>query len=137
MMDFDINNTPLILFDGACNLCNKSVQFVLLREKGQELFFASLQSTVGQEILTHFGLHPDYTDSVLFLEKGKLHQESLAALKVCKYLKMPWRLLVIFRIIPRFLRDIVYKYIARNRIKWYGSTERCWIMTPEWRSRFL
>lgn len=127
----------LILFDGHCNLCNKSVQFILERERNKELFFTSLQSEIGKSVLNSNNLPEDYTESVLFLNDQKLYKESTAALKISAYLRFPWNGLRIFSIFPRFLRDWIYRSIAKNRLRWFGRTESCWVMTPENKKRFL
>jgi predicted DCC family thiol-disulfide oxidoreductase YuxK len=128
---------PIILFDGQCNLCNKSVQFILKHERNQELQFVSLQSEQGTKILSDQGYPENYTESVLFLKNNKLYKESKAALKISAYLKFPWNALRVFYIVPTFLRNWVYRYIAKNRLHWFGKTDSCWVMTPEYKSRFL
>ena len=131
------NQASVVLFDGHCNLCNKSVQFILEREKDATVLFTSLQSETGKEILREFSYPEDYRDSVLFLENGKLYDESGAALRVAKYLKAPWSWLRIFWIVPDFLRNAIYRFIAKRRLRWFGSTDSCWIMKKEWKERFL
>jgi predicted DCC family thiol-disulfide oxidoreductase YuxK len=127
----------LILFDGHCNLCNQSVQFILKHEKKKDFLFASLQSEKGKSILRKHNLPDDYTESVLFLDGEKLYTKSTAALKICASLKFPWHLLRVFHVVPKFLRDWVYGWIAKNRLRWFGETESCWVMTPEYKARFL
>lgn len=127
----------IVLFDGHCNLCNKSVQFILQHERNNQLHFASLQSEFGQSILKKFGFPENYTDSVLFYQNDQLHQQSTAALKISTNLRFPWRLVQIAYIIPRFLRDAIYRYVAKNRLRWFGKSDSCWIMTKEWKERFL
>lgn len=131
------SNRKVVLFDGHCNLCNKSVQFILERERNSELSFASLQSAFGQTLLKSHGYPADFVDSVLFFDGEKMFEQSRAALKIAKHLKFPWSMVRIFWIVPNFLRDILYRYIARNRLRWFGSTDSCWVMTKEWKERFL
>jgi len=127
----------LILFDGHCNLCNQSVQFILKHESHPQLRFASLQSETGKSILKKHKLPENYTDSVLFLQGEKLYSKSAAALKICAHLKFPWSLVRVFYIVPNFLRDWIYGWIAKNRLRWFGTTESCWVMTPEYKARFM
>lgn len=107
----------IVIFDGHCNLCNKSVQFILQHERSADLYFASLQSEFGQTILKKHGFPENYTDSVLFFQNEQLFQQSTAALKISRYLRFPWRMVRMGYIIPRFLRDVIYRYIAKNRLR--------------------
>jgi predicted DCC family thiol-disulfide oxidoreductase YuxK len=127
----------IVLFDGYCNLCNKSVQFILERERQSDLYFASLQSDFGKDLLKAHGYPEDYVDSVLFFDGKKLFGHSRAALKIAKHLKFPWSIVRVFWLVPNFLRDIVYRNVAKNRLRWFGKTESCWVMTPEYKARFL
>lgn len=127
----------IVLFDGHCNLCNKSVQFILERERKSDLYFASLQSDFGQTLLKAHGYPDDFVGSVLFFDGEKMFEQSRAALKIAKHLKFPWSMVRIFWIVPNFLRDVIYRYIAKNRLRWFGQTESCWVMTPEYKARFL
>ena len=128
---------PIILFDGVCNLCHRSVQFVLPRDKKKVFRFASLQSSVGQSLLKKYGLADGQTDSFVLVEKDRAYTRSSAALRVVNKLKGLWPLLTVFWIIPRPLRDWVYDYVARHRYRWFGKEESCWLPTPEWKGRFL
>lgn len=130
-------NKSILLFDGHCNLCNKSVQFVLRNSRNDQLFFLSLQSEKGKELLQEFDLPGSYDESLIFFSKGKMLTESEAALRIAPFLKWPWSWLVVFRIIPKRLRDQLYKMVARRRYKWFGKTDSCWIMQQEWKHRFL
>lgn len=127
----------VVLFDGVCNLCSGSVQFVLENEKDNKLFFASLQSDFGQEILKKNKLSTATFDSIIFLEGEKIYSESDAALKIAKHLKFPYSLLSFLSIIPKFIRNAVYKWVARNRYRWFGKTEACWLPTPDFKKRFI
>lgn len=131
------HNRPIVLFDGNCNLCNKSVQFILEKERNAELHFTSLQSENGKALLRQFNYSEDYQESVLFYETGQLYNESRAALKIARYLKAPWSWLRVFWIVPGFMRNWAYRFVAKRRIKWFGSTESCWVMQKEWKGRFL
>lgn len=137
-----MNNLPkhkkLILFDGVCNLCNASVLYVIKRDKKNVFMFAPLQSDVGKQIIQHYNLDPSKTDSILLYEheKGILYR-STAAIKIASKLGFPTNILVIFFIIPTFIRNWIYDYIAKNRYKWYGKKEECMIPTPELKVKFL
>lgn len=128
---------PTLLFDGVCNLCSGSVQFILKRDKAGRFRFASLQSDAGRRLMTGHGLDPAALSSVVLIEDGRAYQESTAALRIARHLPGAWKLLRVFTIIPRPLRDAAYRLIARNRYRWFGKTEACWLPTPELRARFL
>jgi predicted DCC family thiol-disulfide oxidoreductase YuxK len=131
-----MNDTPVILFDGVCNLCSGSVQFILKQDKENKFQFASLQSAFGQKILTQFNLPPDNFNSFILFQDGKIFTRSTAALKMFSQLN-GWKWIKIFGIIPEFLRNAVYNVIAKNRYKWFGKKEECWMPTPELKARFL
>lgn len=128
---------PTLLFDGVCNLCSGSVQFILKRDTRGRFRFASLQSDAGRRLMTGHGLDPDALSSVVLIEDGRAYQESAAALRIARHLPGAWKLLRVFTVIPRPLRDAIYRLIARNRYRWFGKTETCWLPTPELRARFL
>ena len=128
---------PIILFDGVCNLCSTSVHRIIDNEKKPYYQFASLQSNLGQDLLTKFGKDPKLLDSIVLIENGKLYQKSRAIFRICKTLKMPYPLIYIFWPVPFFLRDWVYNWVARNRYKWYGKKNECWLPSPELKERFL
>ena len=128
---------PIILFDGVCNLCNRSVQMVLRHDRKARFRFASLQSPVGEKLRGELGIDREKVDSVILVEDGRWYQESDAALRIARGLGGPWKLLGAFRLIPRPLRDAAYRLIARNRYRWFGKRETCWLPTPELRGRFL
>ncbi|RLQ96230.1 thiol-disulfide oxidoreductase DCC family protein [Falsibacillus albus] len=125
----------VILFDGVCNFCNGSVQFILKRDAGY-FRFASLQSEAGQRLLNDHQMEPRL-DSFFLIENGRLFIKSTAALRVCRHLKGAWKLFYILLIIPKSLRDFVYDMIAKNRYKWFGKQESCRIPSPGEKERFL
>lgn len=128
--------SPVILFDGVCNLCNGSVLFIIKRDPQANFRFASLQSDFGQQQLLKFNRQATL-ESVLLIESGKLYDKSSAALKIASKLSGVWPLLSLFRIVPKSWRDGVYTWIARNRYRWFGKREACMIPTPELKSRFI
>ncbi len=127
----------IILFDGVCNLCNSSVQFVLKRDKAAFYKFASLQSDTGRGLLERFDLPTDDYNSFVLIEDGRVFTKSTAALRVARNLDGWWRFLFVFIAIPRPVRDAVYGFIATNRYRMFGKRESCMIPKPEWKSRFL
>ncbi|PWH82504.1 thiol-disulfide oxidoreductase [Algibacter marinivivus] len=139
-MNFGVpTNKKLILFDGVCNLCNSSVLYVIKRDKRNLFLFAPLQSEVGKQIIEKFNIDTNKVDSIILYnpEKDTINYKSKAALKVASQLGFPTNILSIFLIIPSFISNWVYDFIARNRYKWYGKKEACMIPTPELRSKFL
>jgi len=123
---------PVILFDGVCNLCNASIQRVIKHDPAGIFRFASLQGQLGQQVLEKFQLPADAFNSFLLLEDGQLFSKSTAALKVMKQMTGIWSLLYYpLIIIPPFIRNFFYDIIARNRYKWFGKQESCWLPTPE------
>jgi predicted DCC family thiol-disulfide oxidoreductase YuxK len=128
---------PIVLFDGVCNLCNGAVQFILRRDPGGGFRFASLQSPFGEELRARLGIDPQAVDSIILVEGDRWYKESDAALRIAHGMSGAWRALGVLRLIPRPLRNAVYRWIARNRYRWFGKQETCWLPTPELRERFL
>ncbi|TLS35813.1 thiol-disulfide oxidoreductase DCC family protein [Pseudalkalibacillus caeni] len=126
----------IILFDGECNFCDKSVQFIIKRDKKAIYKFGSIQSDEGQEILKKYRV-PQGIDSLILVEGNKCYLKSSAALRICKNLQGAWKLLYGILIIPKPIRDIVYSFVAKNRYKWFGKKESCMLPSPEIRKRFL
>ncbi|WP_299228096.1 thiol-disulfide oxidoreductase DCC family protein [uncultured Psychroserpens sp.] len=128
----------LILFDGICNLCNSSIQYVIKHDKKNQFMFAPLQSKIGEDIITRFDIDTTKTDSILLYSHNKgLYIKSTAALHIAKHLGFPRNLMSVFFIVPAFIRNLFYDFIARNRYKWYGKKEACMIPTPELKSKFI
>lgn len=132
-----MTKNAILLFDGECNLCNGTVQFVIKRDKKAKIKFASLQSEAGKQIMQQFNIPTEYIDSIILVENNKVFYKSTAALRLSKKMDGLWPLIYIFIIIPAFIRNFVYDYIARYRIKWFGKADTCWVMTPDLKSRFL
>lgn len=128
---------PVVLFDGVCNLCNRSVQFIIRRDKKKQFLFASLQGKTGQEVLKKFDLPANDFNSFIVLEGDKIYTRSTAALRMFKKLSGGWKIFYGFIILPRFMRDALYNLIAKNRYKWYGKRDECMMPTPELKERFL
>jgi predicted DCC family thiol-disulfide oxidoreductase YuxK len=128
---------PVVLFDGVCNLCNGAVQFIIKRDPYARISFASLQSPIGQNLLEKNKLPSSDFDSFIFLEDGKVYTESTAALKTLRYLTGAWKLAAVLIIIPKPVRDFFYRYIAKNRYKWFGKKEQCMTPSEDTKKRFL
>ena len=128
----------IILFDGVCNLCDETVQFLIKRDKKDIFRFVAIQSDLGQEIIQHIGIDTSKTDSIILYIPGEAYYyKAEAALKIGKELGGAYSLLSIFTLLPKVLSNGVYDFIARNRYKWYGKKESCMIPTPELKAKFL
>ncbi|WP_347374714.1 thiol-disulfide oxidoreductase DCC family protein [Aequorivita sp. Q41] len=127
----------IILFDGVCNLCNSSVNFVIKHDPKNHFKFAALQSEIGQALLSKFNLDSTKVASIILIDGDKIYQKSSAVLTIAKNLSGAYPLLFGFMIIPKFIRNAAYEYIAKNRYKWYGKKESCMLPSPELKSKFL
>jgi len=127
---------PVILFDGVCNLCNKSVQFVIKRDPQAKFSYASLQSGFGQSLLKQFNLPSGNFNSFILFQDNKVYTRSTGALKMLSQLE-GWKWTRIFYIFPRFLRDAVYNIISKYRYRWFGKMDECMMPTKELQARFL
>jgi predicted DCC family thiol-disulfide oxidoreductase YuxK len=133
----DSNSNITVLFDGVCNLCNGTVQFVIKRDRAAIFRFASLQSGYAHTLLREVNLPTDQLYSVIVIDGGIAYQKSDAALRIAKHLTGFWHGLYIFRFIPKFIRNGVYNLIARNRYRLFGKQDQCMIPTPELKARFI
>ncbi|MDX8045806.1 thiol-disulfide oxidoreductase DCC family protein [Gracilibacillus sp. S3-1-1] len=126
----------VILFDGVCNLCSSSVQFIIKRDPTGTFQFASLQSEVAQQLLQerHISTH---LDTIILIEGERVYTKSTAVLKIAGQLQGAYKLFAIFRIVPRPIRDVVYQFIAKKRYRWFGKQEQCMVPSPDIRQRFL
>lgn len=127
----------IVLFDGVCNLCNRSVHFIVDRDPGKLFRFAPIQSDQGRALMGNHGLDCEAIDSLVLLDKGKAYTHSTGALRIVRHLRAPWPVLYVFILLPRFLRDSVYRLLSRNRYRWFGKTETCRMPTPDLSERFL
>ena len=126
----------IILFDGMCNFCDKSVQFIIKRDPGAYYKFASLQSEIGQELIKQHHI-PIHIDSFILIDNHTWYSKSSAALRVCKNLNGLWNIFYVLLIIPKPIRNFFYHIIANNRYKWFGQKDSCTLPTPDIRKRFL
>lgn len=128
----------IIIFDGVCNLCDKTVQFIIKHDKHDVFRFVALQSDLGKEIINYIGIDTSKTDSIILYEPGHAYYyKAEAAIKIAKELGNIFSLLNIFSILPKWLSNKVYDFVARNRYKWYGKKDECMIPTPEMKAKFL
>ncbi|WP_298327991.1 thiol-disulfide oxidoreductase DCC family protein [uncultured Dokdonia sp.] len=127
----------IILFDGVCNLCNGAITFIIKRDKDDVFRYAPLQSDVGKNLAAKHKIDLDKVDSIILVTDQSAVAKSTAALRIAKHLSGGWPLLAVFLFLPRFLRNAVYDFIARNRYKWFGKKDACMIPTPELKSKFL
>ncbi|MEZ6016256.1 MAG: DCC1-like thiol-disulfide oxidoreductase family protein [Planctomycetota bacterium] len=128
----------LLLYDGACGLCDRTVQFILRHDRAGRFCFAPLQAPAVRALVTEFGFDPDAVDSVVLVdERGEASRESTAALRTLARLGWPWRLGAVALALPALLRDPFYRFIARRRLRWFGAADACRLPSPGDRARFL
>ncbi len=128
----------IVLYDGVCNLCDGAVRFILPRDSRGTFRFASLQGAFATSLMMRHGIAISPTpESILLVSDGRVYQESEAILRIAQGLDFPWPGLGIFLFVPRPIRDGIYRWVARNRYRWFGRAESCLLPQVEWRSRFL
>ena len=127
----------IVLFDAECVLCSANAQFILTHDDKKEFYLASMQGEVGAELFRRQGLDPTAPATILVIEGSIVRRDSDAVLSIYEGLGMPWRIASIFRLVPPFLRDPVYRLIARNRYRIFGKRETCWVPSEHLRSRLL
>ncbi|MBM3941147.1 MAG: DUF393 domain-containing protein [SAR202 cluster bacterium] len=129
---------PVLLFDGICNLCNGAVRFILRHERDRTVHFAALQSAAGAALLRQCGLLPDYTASLVLIAGTHAYRDSEAVVRVARHLRAPWSLARFARLVPRPLRDGIYRLVAARRYRWFGKrAEACLAPAPGHDLRFL
>jgi predicted DCC family thiol-disulfide oxidoreductase YuxK len=136
-MDGISTDKKIILFDGVCNLCNRTVQFVLKRDAKAQFVFGSLQGRAGSDLLGQLNLPSDTYNSFLLIENDTFYTRSSAVLRVLRYLGRGWQVAYLFMLLPKGVRDGLYNWIARNRYRWFGRSPTCMVPEPRWRNRFL
>ena len=130
----------IVLFDGRCGLCTRSVQFILKRDRDARFRFAPLESAAAARACARIGVPTPQAvdpDSIIVIADGHAFERSDAALAIAARLPFPWPMFAVFRIVPRGLRDWLYRIVARNRYRWFGKSETCMMPTPELHARFL
>lgn len=136
-MNEQASSSPVLLFDGVCNLCNGYVQWLIQHDPKGVFRYASLQSDAGRALLAQAGLPTDQMDTVVLLDQGRTYTRADVALRIAGQLGGLWPLLGVLRMVPRPLRNAIYDWVARNRYRWFGKRESCMMPTPELKSRFL
>ncbi|MCK5637664.1 MAG: DUF393 domain-containing protein [Flavobacteriaceae bacterium] len=131
------NKKPIILFDGVCNLCNGSVQFILKHDCKKQFLFASLQSDAAAKLLLQLNNKNNELKSLILIEGNKIYKKSDAVLKIARRLDPFWNVFYVFKIIPKALRDMVYNIVAKNRYKWFGKKDKCQFEIVEYKNRFI
>jgi predicted DCC family thiol-disulfide oxidoreductase YuxK len=133
----DNNHTSVILFDGVCNFCNSSVNFIIRHDKKDQFRFTPLQSKSGNELLKKYNIDNSTIDSIVLIENNKAYIKSTAVLHIVKHLNRLYPLFYLFIIIPPVIRNGVYDFVARNRYKWFGKQAVCMIPSDEIKSKFI
>jgi predicted DCC family thiol-disulfide oxidoreductase YuxK len=131
------NQNRIILFDGVCNFCNSSVNTVIKLDKKRYFRFAPIQSEIGTQLMLKHGLDPLKFDSVILIDNNRAYTSSSAVINILKKIGGIYSLAYAFIIVPPFIRNGIYKWVARNRYKWFGKKDTCMVPTPETRSLFI
>jgi len=127
-----------VFYDGVCNLCDATIRFILPRDSRGNLRFASLQGEYARAILARHGIsNASEPESIVYVENDRPYLRSDAVLRIARSLDFPWSFAAIFLIVPRVCRDVVYRWVARNRYRWFGKKETCLLPSADWRSRFI
>lgn len=137
MPAYNPSRDNLLLFDGVCHLCDSSVRFIIRRDPEGKIKFAPIQSVLGRELYRRHGLEPEFPTAFLFLTPHGAFKASDASLEIARTLGGWWKLALVFKPLPRALRDAVYYFIARNRYRWFGKEDACMMPTPELRARVV
>ena len=132
-----MNDRPVILFDGVCNFCNAMVNFIIRQDKKNIFLFATLQSDSGKKLLEQYKIDWKASDSFVVIANDKAYMKSNAALRLYNKLPWYWKWTQVFWIVPKFIRDGIYNFIAKNRYRWFGKKEECMVPTPAIREKFL
>jgi predicted DCC family thiol-disulfide oxidoreductase YuxK len=133
----NIASGAIVIFDGVCKLCTRSVQWILKFEADAQLRFMPLQSDAGQRTLRQFGFDPEDAQTFVLLSHGRVYTRSDAALRIAAHFRPPWKYLTLLRIIPRPIRDAFYRLIAGYRYRIFGRRESCMLPPPDARERFI
>ncbi len=131
----NLNNRAIILFDGYCNFCSSSVDFILKHDKKKVFLFAASQQSEGENLINEYNIKN--IDSIVLIYNRKAYSYSTAVLKICSLLGMPFNIFSIFLIVPEFLRNVIYKWVAKNRYKWFGKRNTCRLPDEKDAGRFL
>jgi len=132
-----IQPKSVVFFDGVCNLCNSSIDFIIQRDKNDHFLVGALQDEISKRVLNHYEVNAGYLDSLVLLEGGKIFYKSSAALKIAKKLSGLWPIFYPLILIPSPIRDFIYDWIGANRYKWFGKKSTCRLASPEEKIKFL
>ncbi|MDO3681438.1 thiol-disulfide oxidoreductase DCC family protein [Paenibacillus ehimensis] len=135
--DTEAERHPLVFYDGVCGFCQRVVQFIIPRDRSAIFRFVAIQSETGSRLLRRHGLDPAELNTFVLLEQGRVYTRSTAGLRVLRRLDGAWPLLYALIVVPRPVRDLVYKWIAANRYRFFGKSDSCMLPPPEVRERFL
>ena len=127
----------IVIFNGVCNLCEFSVNFIFEHDTGGHFSFTPAQSPLGASLLKHFGINTSRLDTVVLVRGDRAFTRSAAAIEIASRLDMPWNLLTVFQAVPELLRDVMYDLIAKNRYQLFGKKDACMLPSEELRRRFL
>ncbi|WP_339317074.1 thiol-disulfide oxidoreductase DCC family protein [Paenibacillus sp. FSL R10-2734] len=139
-MDEELNimqNKSIVLIDGVCHLCQGLIRFIIPRDPKAKFLFAPLQSEIAAKLMHEAGLPTGQLNTVVLLENGVCYTESAAVLRIARRLRFPWPVTYVFIVVPRPIRNALYRYVAKNRYRWFGRDEQCLLPTPEIKQRFL
>jgi predicted DCC family thiol-disulfide oxidoreductase YuxK len=128
---------PVIVFDAECVLCSANARFVLKHDRRAHFRLASMQGEVGTALYRRFGIDPADPDTLILVENGRALRDSDAVIAIYAGLGWPWRAAALLRLVPRMLRNPAYRLVARNRYRWFGRRETCWLPDPKWADRIL
>ncbi len=132
-----MNRDRIVLFDGVCNLCSDSVKFIIRRDRAGKFKFASLQSPRGRELCAANGINPDDLSTMVYVDPSTAYTKSDAVLRIARELSGPTKLASLFLIVPKFIRDPLYRFVSNRRYRGFGKKESCWLPSPEILGRFL
>lgn len=127
----------IAVFDGECILCSRGVAFLLRRDRERRIRFATMQSETGRRLMAEHGVDPASPETMIVIDGEHCYFQSAAVMHLARQLRWPWKVLALFRVIPAPLRDIIYRWIARNRIRFFGKRETCYVPSADDRDRFL
>jgi len=126
----------IVLYDGQCSFCNSATQWIIARDRTAKVSFAAIEGELGQRIFKQYEI-PAQVDSLICIDNNKAYLYSSGAIRITKYLDGAWKLIYLLTIIPTFIRNPIYRFFAKNRIRWFGKQQACLLPTPEIRQRFL
>jgi predicted DCC family thiol-disulfide oxidoreductase YuxK len=127
----------IVFFDGVCNLCNASIDFILKRDSKNRFLVGALQEDFSKKILSNYSVKQDYLDSLILIEENQIYFKSTAALRIARQLKGLWPIFYLLIGFPLWIRDPVYDWIGRNRYRWFGKKNKCRIASPDEQAKFL